>query len=205
VTIDDLMGLKTINDVEISPNGERVAYVVSSPSLSSNTHEAALFVIPASGGTPNRLASEARIFVPALPAPRLRWSPDGSRISFLALSNNRPQIFVVDAAGGAARPLTTAAEGVSGYEWSADGRMLAFLAREGTPSPPVANHVGSPTPPTRLWVQNADTPSSARVLTPATQYVDSFSWSPDGREVAYAAAPFSDSWRRTPHVSSPSR
>ena len=29
----------------------------------------------------------------------------------------------------------------------------------------------------------------ARTLTPASQYVDSFSWLPDGREIAYAAAP----------------
>src|SRR5262245_61471565 len=82
VTIDDLMGLRTINDIEISPSGDRIAYVVSTPSLTSNTHEAALFLIPTSGGTPTRLASEARIFVPALPAPRLRWAPDGKQISF---------------------------------------------------------------------------------------------------------------------------
>jgi dipeptidyl aminopeptidase/acylaminoacyl peptidase len=191
VTIDDLMSLKTINDIEISPSGDRIAYVVSTPSLSSNTHEAALFLVPAGGGTSTRLASEVRMFVPALPAPRLRWSPDGTRISFLALSNARPQVFVVDAAGGAARPLTAAAEGVSGYEWSADGRSLAFLTRDGAPPPPVANHVGALPPATRLWVQSVDSPSTARVLTPSNQYVDSFSWSPDGREIAYSFAPFS--------------
>ncbi len=33
VTVDDLMGLRTINDVEISPSGDRIAYVVSTPSM----------------------------------------------------------------------------------------------------------------------------------------------------------------------------
>src|SRR5262245_50205111 len=112
VTVDDLMDLRTINDVEISPSGDRIAYVVSTPSPTSTAHEPALFLIPAKGGTPTRLASEARIFTPALPASRLRWTPDGSRISFLALSNNRPQVFIVDAAGGEARSLTTSPEGV---------------------------------------------------------------------------------------------
>ena len=46
VTIDDLMALRTINDVKISPSGDRVAYTVSTPSVERNAHEAALFVMP---------------------------------------------------------------------------------------------------------------------------------------------------------------
>ena len=166
VTVDDLMGLRTINDVEMSPSGDRIAYVVSTPSVVSNNHEPALFVIPTDGGNPTRLASETRIFVPALPAPRLRWAPDGTRISFLALAGNRRQVFVVDVAGGPAQSLTSAPEGVSGYEWSADGRWLAFLTRDGSPLPPVANRVGAQPPATRLSIQSSDSPSTARVLTP---------------------------------------
>ena len=60
VTIDDLMALRTINDVEISPSGDRIAYTVSTPSLERNAHEPALFVIPASGGTPKRSAKRVR-------------------------------------------------------------------------------------------------------------------------------------------------
>ena len=45
VTIDDLMALATINDVEIAPAGDRIAYTVSSPSLTANAHEARLFVV----------------------------------------------------------------------------------------------------------------------------------------------------------------
>ena len=80
MTIDDLMALRTINDVKISPAGDQVAYTVSTPSVERNAHEAALFVIPATGGTPKRLAETTRIFTPALPAPRLRWLPDGRRL-----------------------------------------------------------------------------------------------------------------------------
>ena len=48
VSIDDLMSLRTINDVKISAAGDRVAYTVSTPSVARNAHEAALFVIPSS-------------------------------------------------------------------------------------------------------------------------------------------------------------
>lgn len=190
VTIDDLMGLRTINDVKISPAGNLIAYVVSTPSVARNAHEPELYVVPATGGPPTRVAAGAQIFTPALPAPRLRWSPDGQTISFLALADGRPQVFTVNASGGAARAITRAPEGVSAYEWSPDGRCLAFLSRDAAPkAPPVANKVGGLPPATRLWVQPLEPADAARVLTPAEQYVDSFSWSPDNQRVAYAFAP----------------
>jgi dipeptidyl aminopeptidase/acylaminoacyl peptidase len=191
VTVDDLMALRTINDVKVSPAGDRVAYVVSTPSLTSNTHEAALFLVPTAGGQPTRLAVDARIFVPALPAPRLAWLPDGKSISFLAIDGARPQVFTTDASGGPARPMTSAPEGVSAYEWSPDGRRVAYLSRDPAPPPPVATRAGALPPATRLWVQDASQPSTAKVLTPPDRYVDSFAWAPDGREIAYSFAPFS--------------
>src|SRR5258708_25878304 len=42
---------------------------------------------------------------------------------------------------------------------------------------------------TRLVVQHIDQPTALRIVTPRTQYVDALSWSPDGREIAYSAAP----------------
>ena len=59
IAVDDLMKLHSVNDVRISPAGDRVAYVASVPSLLKNEHEAALFVVPANGGTPVRLAMTA--------------------------------------------------------------------------------------------------------------------------------------------------
>src|SRR6267142_1301327 len=56
VTLDEVMRFRSIVDVSISPQGDRVAYVVSTPSPARNQHEAALFVVPAAGGSPRRLA-----------------------------------------------------------------------------------------------------------------------------------------------------
>ena len=54
-TVDDEMKLRSIVDVKISPDGKRVAYVVSTPSLAKNEHEAALYVVPSDGGGSVRL------------------------------------------------------------------------------------------------------------------------------------------------------
>ncbi len=190
VTIDDLMALSTINDVKISPTGDRVAYTVSTPSVPRNAHETALFVIPANGGTPKRLAASQRIFAPALPAPRLRWLPDGKAISVLVAGASGPQVAVIDPDTDAITYVTTAPTGVTAYDWSPDGTSIGYIARDpASGPPPVANLVGSNPPPTRLWVQTVPT-GTPRVLTPPTQFVDSFAWSPNSSELAYSFAPF---------------
>jgi dipeptidyl aminopeptidase/acylaminoacyl peptidase len=196
VTVDDEMKFRAMVDVRIAPDGDSVAYVVSTPSVSKNEHEASLYVVAASGGTPTLLAQTLKIFNAPTPQPRLRWSPDGSALSLLAFAGEKPQAFAIPLAGGAPRQLTDAPEGVTGFEWSPDGKTIAYLTRD--PATPEETrqrqdksfviHADAPERATRLAARPAEG-GPARTLTPASQYVDSFSWLPDGREIAYAAAP----------------
>jgi len=194
-TVDDEMKLRSIVDVKISPDGKRVAYVVSTPSLAKSEHEAALYVVPSDGGASVRLGETVRILNTPLPAPRLRWSPDGGTLGVLGLSNDKPQVFAIPVRGGAPRALTDAPEGVSLFEWSPDGKSLAYLSRDPVSAEEARQrqdksfviHVDAPERPGRVFARILGAP--ARPLTPASHYVDSFSWSPDGSEIAYAAAP----------------
>jgi hypothetical protein len=81
VTVDDLMALRTVVDVEISPDGESVAYALLRPSLKANRHEVALFVAAAEGGEPRRVGEGVRVPDAPLPAPRLRGSSDGRKLA----------------------------------------------------------------------------------------------------------------------------
>jgi TolB protein len=57
------------------------------------------------------------------------WSPDGRRIAFASLFNDRYQLMVADARGGPRRQVPTRAEpGWGPPLWSPDGRYLAFLS-----------------------------------------------------------------------------
>ncbi|MBI4427942.1 MAG: S9 family peptidase [Ignavibacteriales bacterium] len=195
VTVDDGMKLASLVDVRISPQGNQVAYVVSRPSLAKNQHEPALFVVSVFGGAPKRLAETARILNIPLPSPKLRWTPDGARISFIGMDKDKPQVFAVSAAGGEAQALTEAAEGVFSHEWSPDGKNLAYLTRDSMSldeqqrrkDQSFVIHVDAPERPTRLVLKPLN--GSERFLTPPEHFVENLSWSPDGGEIAYAAAP----------------
>jgi dipeptidyl aminopeptidase/acylaminoacyl peptidase len=189
MTVDDVMRLRTIVDVKISPDGQRVAYVVSQPSVERNAHETELFVVPAAGGRTTRLPLDVRIFTPALPAPRLRWTSDNAALSFLGLADARPQVHLIPAAGGSIERITNAAQGVTAYEWAPDGKSVAYLSREAAEPTPVTR-VHAPPPSTRLWLQARG--GNARVVTPMAHYVESFTWAPDSASLVYSAAPTSN-------------
>ena len=204
VTVDDLMRVRTIVDAKVSPSGDRVAYVVSTPSVEKNVQETALFVVSVRGrdaacGSPRTARSLRRHC--------RRRGFAGRRTDARSRSSAWPAIarrsLPCPPLEVPSRALTTAPMGVGGYDWSPDGARLAFLSREPS-TPGTVVRAGTPDPPTRLWVQPVD--GDAKAVTPRDQYVDGFSWAPDGKEIAYSAAPvtgFSPPTRRgsTPSTS----
>lgn len=207
VTIDDLMRVRAMSDVRISPDGERVAYVVSEASFERNAYEPAIFVVSSSsvvsgfsrtGPEPVKLTSSTRIFNRPLPAARLKWTPDGKALSFLAWVGERPQVMTLPIAGGEPKQMTSAPEGVSTYEWAPDGRAIAYLSVQSMSEEEERRRkdqtfviqVDRQNRPPRLWLQALDG-GAPRAMTPLDHFVDGVSWMPDGRSLVYSAAPFS--------------
>ncbi len=195
VTVDDLMRLRTICDARISPDGQRVAYAVSTPSLEHAEHEAILYVVPAAGGPALRLTYNTRIFNQPVPNPRVRWSPDGALVSFVGFVNNVPQVMAMSSRGGEPWALTSVADGVTVYEWSPDGKRIAFVGPDPQPADVLQRikeksyviHVDRNDRLPRLWVQDV-AGGKPIALTPSDQTVLDFGWSPDGRTLVYSAS-----------------
>jgi len=100
-----------------------------------------------------------------------RWSPDGTRIAFVAQEPGKPsKIYVVPAAGGFAEQVTSGELDDSDPSWSPDGDALAFGSL--TPSAPKVQHEP---------IQILDLRSRAVTVLPDSIGYFSPRWSPDGR------------------------
>lgn len=121
--IEDLFRLHRVSDPQISPDGRRVAYVVTDVVKAGNTTNADLWLVNADGaGEPRQLThSPKRDAHP-------RWSPDGKWIAFESARDGESQIFLLPADGGEPRKLTTLSTGASQPVWSPDGKRLAFVS-----------------------------------------------------------------------------
>jgi len=130
LTPDDVVDIRAVFDANVSPDGKRIAFVVSEPGDSTKPQmprDQNIWVVPVDGSEPARpfASSPKRENTP-------RWSTDGRWLGFLSNRGEdaQNQIWLMRADGGAAEKLTSAKAGVASYKWSPDGRMIAFLARD---------------------------------------------------------------------------
>jgi dipeptidyl aminopeptidase/acylaminoacyl peptidase len=123
VAVDDLFRIEFLGQVEVSPDGKRVAYVVTTTDLDKDGYRSAIYLLDVASGESCRFTSGShRDQGP-------RWSPDGSRLAFLSNRSGKNQIWVIPADGGEAQQLTKLAAGVSEHTWSPDGGFLAFVSK----------------------------------------------------------------------------
>ena len=123
ITVEDLYLIKTVEDVQISPDGERVAYTLWTLDKASNKNKRAIWtIVPASGGRPRQFtAGDSSDHSP-------RWSLASKTLAFVSDRSGKPQIYLIDLDGGEARRLTNMPNGATSPAWSPDGKRIAFLS-----------------------------------------------------------------------------
>jgi dipeptidyl aminopeptidase/acylaminoacyl peptidase len=208
-TSDDILALKTVSDPQVSPDGKWAAYVVSDLNDDKSDYQTDLWLVSVDGGEPRRLTTANA----ADESPR--WSADGRLIAFLserprpgakkddetpkqdrAEDEGKRQLWLIRPDGGEAWILSNAKGGVSDFEWSRDGRAIAYLSREPKSEERKKKEkdkddAWTPSmkyPWNRLWVMDVAA-RKATQLTSGELHVTGFSFSPDGKRLVIAAQP----------------
>ena len=221
---DLLRRLATVSDPTLAPDGRRAAYVLSwiDPATSENRsriYQVAPNQNGAGNGNRNRNGddenpSEPQPFTQGSADTHPRYSPDGRTLAFLrpaapaapqanaSAASPNPQIWLMPAHGGEARPLSTLPNGVREFAWAPDSRRLAAVSDVCPDAAPVP---GDDTPQVRavnriryrhdamgwrgdchyhIFIVDAQT-GAASPITAGDWDDHAPAWSPDGRRLAF--------------------
>ncbi|MEA1674746.1 S9 family peptidase [Nitrospirillum sp. BR 11163] len=219
LTARDAFALSQAKDVQISPDGKRIAYTRSSEDIMTDNARSEVWLVDVASGQQTPLG------VPG--SSRARWSPDGTRLAYVAKGpGDKPQIWVrwlSGPGGGNSAAITALPEGPSDIAWSPDGKQIGFtmfVPEEGSSlgSPLAAPEGAKWADPIKvitsinyredgegyvrpgfnhIFVVPADG-GAPRQLTNG-QYDDggALSWMPDGRHIVFSTNHGKD-WERDP-------
>ncbi len=194
-TIDELLTLKSVGAVSISPDAKWIAYTVGYGDFKPDAFVNQIFLAEIATGRTFQVTRGEKS------SGTVRWSPDSQWLGFLSNRvEDKNQIFVINPLGGEAMQLTKSETSIGNFAWSEDGKSIAYTATE--PAPPVSkerkdymgdfevvrkeynfNHIWT------LTVSDAfKGPIVGKQRTKKKEFsVDSFSWSPDSTKLAFSA------------------
>lgn len=139
---EDLYSVKLVEEPQISPDGDRIAYVVASIDRQSYEYRRTLWLVESGkDAEPRRYTSGENDTNP-------RWSPDGRALVFVrgqvgevkpknkderSRGVGKPQLWLLPADGGEAHQLTFLRDGAADPTWAPDGKTILFTAEIGEP------------------------------------------------------------------------
>jgi len=211
----DLFDLEVATDPQISPDGKSIVYVRKSNDIMTDKARNTLWAVDVASGQQRPLvAGPGNYFSPV-------WSPDGSRLAYVAADGGSPQLYVRWMASGESARITGLPNSPNSIAWSPDGRRIAysmFVPDEGqklgsAPAKPEGAKWADPLEVITAVTYRADAggylkpgynqifwvPAEGGAPTQltfgATNAGGQVSWTPDGRALLFAAD-LSKNWER---------
>lgn len=203
----DVFDLEYISDPQISADGQRIAYVRNFKDIMTDGNRSNIWLINADGSNNRPLTTgNQNDYAP-------RWSPDGTRLLYLSAQDGKTQLYLRWLDSSAEQKLTNLTQSPGNIHWSPDGSRIAFSMAVDVTPPTLAKLPKAPqgakwtTPPTyvdrlnykadgagflphsfqQLFVISAQGGHPRRLTEGEFNHGGSFSWTPDGQQLIFAA------------------
>jgi acylaminoacyl-peptidase len=204
----DIFDLEYASDVQISPDGDRVAYVRQAMDIMTDSARGNVWIVDADGGRHRPLLSGAGSYTSP------RWSPAGDRIAYVTSAEGRgPEIHVRWMDTGQTAMLTNLPESPSSIAWSPDGRFIAFAMFVPAEGPTLATPPKKPegaewaepvkvidrlyyradgrgyleTGNTHIFIVSSEGGTPRQLTSGDFNHTGPLSWSPGGERIAFSA------------------
>jgi dipeptidyl aminopeptidase/acylaminoacyl peptidase len=201
----DLLSLRSVGDVQFSPNGARLAYTIENNDGPGRPYTQVWMMILKEG-------KSVRIGGEKGPSSNPVWSPDSRWVAFQGSDGDRSGLMIAQP-DGSGRKFLSAMRGTNSplpstgntISWSPDGKRIAFI--NSVPGPETELASGDPIVITRylykpddseglshfndnrrlhiFWVDLAS--GQVQQLTDGTHYEHSIDWSPNGEEIVFVS------------------
>lgn len=133
LTIDDLFAIGIVADPNISPDGQRIAFVVTRLRHKENDYTSAIWLADLS-------ANEVFQFTGGNGQDSSpRWSPDSQHLAFVSNRSGRNQIHVMPTNGGEAWQVTSGDNAASDPVWSPDSKAIYYVSKVDLENPPTSD------------------------------------------------------------------
>jgi dipeptidyl aminopeptidase/acylaminoacyl peptidase len=190
LTLADLGEEVGIGELDVAPDGRRIALVTSRADYVDNRYVKSLVLVESTSGATTQLAPNRQ----SVGAPQ--WSPSGDRLAYLDTeSNGVTQLYVLSGINTDSQSVlrvTDAPRSVRDYRWSPDGASFAYLMADAAEANPAEERHNksflagegdyletAPPAPAHLWLIAARG-GEARRLTSGKQSVVELAWGAAG-------------------------
>lgn len=211
-TLEHMRKIVGVGGVVLAPDGRTAVVSVTRPNYETDHNDSELYAVDVATGAARQLTFERKTVAGA------RFSPDGKILAFLSPADGKMQVWLLPMAGGETRRLTAHSTGVEGFSWRPDGGAIAFSAQDEEPKKEgeakflTTFKVGDQDlflresiQPQHIWLIDTGVGGKERRLTSGTWSLEfvlppgsppsGLSWSPDGKTIAFAAVPATESGR----------
>lgn len=124
---DDIYALSMVTDPVVAADGKRVLFTRTGFDRGTDRRTGELWLAHLDDA--GRVIDKRLLVARDVGAKAASFSPDGSRVVYVAQALGRPQLFVLPLADGLPKQLTSGEVAPGSPSWSPDGRRIAFVGR----------------------------------------------------------------------------